>query len=339
MDTGGFPKKGKEDLKMNRLEKTLVVLSSVFCLVLLGSSAFSQGIGSTSQGDKNTLEQAYPQVTVGNNDNATGEFPVASSVGYEPMGRLNTVEASWLIGHRVMTPTNGMLGEISGLVIDRTNGRIAAVVLSDVPNIGGEALAIPFSSITNIGADRCDFNSGDMEIGPAPGADYQIDSSNDPTIYAVTHYPSYSKFYGLPSTIDSVWLSDIYRHYGQPPYWTEPGEKSPMSMDLYRSDRLMGAELQLPDGNAAGRIDDFVVDSYDGRVAFLVLSDVSGRPTTSVAVPFGILSVRSDNVFVLNTSGEKLAMAPGFDESNNLNDSRWAGDVYRYFGQEPYWTE
>ena len=29
----------------------------------------------------------------------------------------------------------------------------------------------------------------------------------------------------------------------------------------------------------------------------------------------------------------------GFNEFANLNNARSAGDAYRYFGQQPYWTE
>ena len=295
---------------MNKTGKIIVVLSSVFCLVFLGSNAFSKA-----------YSEEFPQVTVG-----------ASS---QPMG-WKLFEASWLIGHRVTTTTNATLGQISGLVIDKTDGRVALVVLSDVPNIGGEDLAIPYSSITNIGAGTCEFNPGNMEIGVAPGAGYL---NEDPTIYALTRFPSYSEFYGLPSAIDAAWLSDIYRHYGQPPYWTEKGERSPMAMEVYESRRLMGAAVQLPDGSAAGRINDFVIDSSDGHIAFLVLSDVSGRSTSLVAVPFGILSVRGGDVFVLDTTRDQLEFARDFDESNDLNNTRWAGGVYRYFGQQPYWTE
>ena len=295
---------------MNKMEKILVALGSVFCFVHFGSTAFSQG----SSGD-------FPEISVG-----------AIS---QPMG-WSSYEASWLIGHRVGTTNMGYLGQISSLVIDKTNGRVALVVLSDVPNIGGEVLAIPFSSITNIGANGCDFNSGSMEIVTGEGAGYPY---GDPTVYALTSYPSWSKFYGFPSRMDAVWLTEIYKHYGQVPYWTEEGEQSPTSLELYDSHRLMGAEVRLSAGEAAGRINDFVIDSSDGRIAFLVLSDVPGRPTTLVAVPFGILSADGGDTFVLNTSQEHLALARDFDESGDLNNSRWAGDVYRYFGQQPYWTE
>ncbi len=295
---------------MNKTEKVLFVLGSIFCLVLLGSTAFSQGYSSE-----------FP----------TGTFAPA----YQPM-EWNPYEASWLIGHHVRTTTNGALGQISSLVIDRANGRVALVVLSDVPNIGGEALPIPYGSITNIGENTCDFNPGSMEIGLAPGAGYLYE---DPTVYALTYHPSWSEFYGLPSVMDAAWLDKIYRHYGQPPYWTEGGAQPPSSMELFETHKLMGVKVQLRDGNAAGRINDFVIDPADGRIAFLVLSDVSGRSTELVAVPFGILSARGGDVFVLDTTQEQLASARGFDESNDLNSTRWAGDVYRYFGQQPYWTE
>ena len=295
---------------MNKTEKVFFVLGSMLCLVFLGSIAFSQGYSS--------------------------EFP-AGTVGpaYHPMG-WSPYEASWLIGHHVRTTTNGSLGQISSLVIDKTNGRVALVVLSDVPNIGGKVLPIPYGSITNIGGDTCDFNPGSMEIGVAPGAGYVND---DATVYALTYHPSWSKFYGLPSEMDAAWLTEIYRHYGQPPYWTEEGARAPAAMELFETKRLMGATVQLRDGGTAGRINDFVIDPSGGQIAFLVLSDVPGRSDDLIAVPFGILSAQGGDTFVLDTTGEQLASARGFDESNDLNGTRWAGDVYRYFGQQPYWTE
>ncbi len=294
---------------MKKTTKILIGLGSIFCLVLLGSGAFSKAFSDEFQ---------------------------AGVVGgvYQPMG-WNTFEASWLIGHRVTTTTGAELGQISSLVIDKTNGQIALVVLSDVPNLGAEPLAIPYSSIkADIGADECNFDPGSMEIGPSLEPNYTTD---DPYVYALTHYPSYSEFYGLPATIDVAWLTDIYRHYGQIPYWVAEGGRTPSSLELFDSARLMGASVQLSSGEAAGEINDFVVDSSDGRIAFLVLSDVPERPTTLIAVPFAELSI-GEHGFVLNATEDQLALAVGFDESD-LNNIRWADSMYRYFGVAPYWTE
>ncbi len=294
---------------MNKIAKILVGLGSIFCLILLGSGVFSQVF--------------------------SDEFPTAEVGGvYQPIG-WNTFEASWLIGHRVTTTTGAELGQISSLVIDKTNGQVALVVLSDVPNLGAEPLAIPFSSIkSNIGADTCEFDPGSMEIGPSLEPNYTTD---DPYVYALTRYPSYSEFYGLPSTIDVAWLTDIYRHYGQVPYWVAEGERMPSSLELFDSARLMGASVQVSSGEAAGEIHDFVIISSDGSIPFLVLSDVPERPTTLIAVPFAELSIR-ENGFVLNATEGQLALAVGFDESE-LNNIRYADSVYRYFGLEPYWNE
>lgn len=293
---------------MYKTDKIFVALSFIFCLVLLGG-AIAQGYNEFYEG------------TVG----AT----------YQPMG-WNTFEASWLIGHRVKTATGANLGQIDSLVIDEANGRVALVVLSDVPGLGDARLAMPYRSITNIGQDTCEFNPGEMNIGVPLGPGY---ADEDPYVYSVTRYPSYSRFYGLPSVIDAAWLTDIYRHYGQIPYWTEKGEQIPTASDLYETAGLMGAGIQLRDGMAEGQINDFVIDSSDGRIPLLVLYNVSGRESSLIAVPFGVLSARGENGFVLNTSREQLASAPSFSESVDLDNPRWAGDVYRYFGVEPYWSE
>ncbi len=291
---------------MNKTRKILTALGSIFCLVLLGSSAFPEDYSTT-----------LSEATVG--------------AVYRPMG-WNTYEASWLIGHRVTTREGGTLGQISSLVIDRANGRVALVVLSDVPNLGAESVAIPFSSIVRTGESTFQFNPGGMTVG-VPF------SYSDSYIYAVTRYSSFSGLYGIPSVIDLAWLTGIYRHYGQAPYWTEKGEQSPMASEFYESIELMGAEVRLPRGEAVGQINDFVIDSSDGRIVFLVLYNVAGRGDALVAVPFGTFSGRGENAFVLNTSKWQLASAPTFNEFSDLRNPRWAGDVYRSFGLSPFWSE
>jgi sporulation protein YlmC with PRC-barrel domain len=284
---------------MNKTNKIMIVLASVFCFVFLGSNAFSQD---------------YSEVS---------PYERMEAAAYSPTGWYR-YEASWLIGHHVMTPQSGDLGQIESLVIDRTNGRVALVVLSDVPYLQGERLAIPFSSIKRIGPDTFEFNPGDMNVEVAPGW-------ADPYIYTVTQH----HFYGFPETMDAAWLTEVYRDYGQAPYWTE----SSMSLEFYESSDLVGAEVRLSQGETTGRINDLVIDSSDGRIAFVVLSDVAGRGDTLVAVPFSFLSSRSGNLFTLDISQDQLASAPSFNEFADLSNPRWAGDVYIFFGLSPYWSE
>ena len=100
----------------------------------------------------------------------------------------------------------------------------------------------------------------------------------------------------------------------------------------------MGATVQSKDGKAVARIDDLVIDSKNGRVALLVLDQVPGRGHSQLAVPFGDLSM-SGSVFALNSTEDRLAAAPGFDEFVDTNNSQKAEDIYKYFGLQPYWTE
>ena len=71
---------------MNKKIKILVGLSSIFCLVLLGSGVFSRGYSDEFEG-----------------------APVGGV--YPPMG-WNTFKASWLIGHQVTSATGSILGQI-----------------------------------------------------------------------------------------------------------------------------------------------------------------------------------------------------------------------------------
>jgi sporulation protein YlmC with PRC-barrel domain len=222
------------------------------------------------------------------------------------------------------------LGEISSFVIDNTNKRVALVVLSNVPNMGGRHLAVPFSSIMRAGENIFEFNPGDMVIPVASGDRY---------VDYLTSAPGVSELYGVPPKIDLEWVSRLYEHYGQEAYWTQAGEKAPKDLALYQSTKLMGAKVQTPKGEEVAQLNDLVIDSANGHIVFVVLSDIAGERDTLVSVPFSALSRKGDDVFVLNTTREQLASAPRFNELGDMNNLRYAENIYRYFGQHPYWKE
>ncbi len=297
---------------MNKTSGIFVVLGFVISLALASGSVFAQPFTPSPN---------------------RFETPAAKMVcEYQP-GAFNTYESSWLIGHQVTDTYGGSLGEISSLVIDHTNDRIALVVLSDVPNLGNKLLAIPFNSITRVDENTFEFNPGEMTIGISSPSYW------DPYIYAVTGGPGQSEFYGMPSEITPAWVADIYKHYGQEPYWTKMGEQPLKDLELYQSTLLMGARVQTAKGEEAGMANDLVIDSRDGHVLFVLLSDVAGRTGQLVAVPFGDLSEKGDNLFVVNAARDRLASAPMFDETADLSNLRFAQYDYRYFGQLPCWTE
>ena len=291
---------------MNKTTKILTLVS-IFSLFLFGTSAFAQG-GSSA------LAKEYPEGTVG--------------VNYHPTG-WDTFEAGWLIGHRVYSPQGGEIGQIEDLMIDRTDGHVVLVILSGVESYGVEFVAAPFSALKRTGEDTFQLNFDN------PYGDWSI-----------------VRLSTIPSTIDPLWADSVYQFYGQTPYWTE-GRTVPPDIMSYRTAEpsilqslfmgktapvLMGATVQSKNEKTEARIDDLVIDSKYGRVAFLALDRVPGRGDSQVAVPFDELSM-SGNAFVLNTTQKQLTSAPSFNELADMNNLRYAENVYKYFGQHPYWTE
>jgi hypothetical protein len=59
-----------------------------------------------------------------------------------------------------------------------------------------------------------------------------------------------------------------------------------------------------------------------------------------VAVPYTAFSFNeSEDHAVLDVTKEQLASAPEVGADENLTDRAFAEEVYRHFGERPYWTE
>jgi sporulation protein YlmC with PRC-barrel domain len=256
----------------------------------------------------------------------------------------DTVEASWLMGRSVSSPVGGDLGQISDLMIDRTDGHIALVILSDVPGFGTGFVAAPFSAFERIGENVFQLSLGDRDVGVS-------DTYTDPYAYELVRSKSTVGLSTIPQSIDSRWVAAVYRFYGRTPYWSEDKEPQMMSYRtaeekfsiaaLFRKETtpvLMGSVVQSSDGKATGRIEDMVVDVKDGLVVLLVLDKVPGKGDALVAVPFAELSM-SGNAFVLNTTENKLAAAPRFNEDTDLHNAKWAENDYTFFSMQPCWDE
>ena len=327
---------------MNKLIILITLLLGV-SLVLLGGNALAQGWSSWEGLFSGMAPYTQPSAQeTGESMSQPSDWqrmfpsdhPLAREMAgsYQSMG-WGTFTDSWLIGHRVFGPTGTSLGQISDVVIDQRNDRIALVVLSDVPGTGGKMLAVPYSSLVRTGEHTFQFSFGnrDFEVTGNPYVDQYA--------YNLAFPPMGSELYGIPTTLDPQWVEDIYRHYGQPPYWTEAGMHRLDAMDIYRGSQLMGAEVQASYGEGAGKVDDFVIDSSSGRVAFVGLSNVEGHGDAMVAVPFSALSRTGDHAFALDIGRDRLASAPSFHDYAEAGNRAWAESNYRFFGIQPYWTE
>jgi sporulation protein YlmC with PRC-barrel domain len=113
--------------------------------------------------------------------------------------------------------------------------------------------------------------------------------------------------------------------------------------NIYRSSKLIGADVVNPQGENLGDIKDVVIDPVTGRMAYAVLSfgGFLGLGDKYFAVPWAALSPKSGEKeqFVLNVDKERLKNAPGFDKNNwpDMANRQWGTQVHAYYGIPPYW--
>jgi hypothetical protein len=110
---------------------------------------------------------------------------------------------------------------------------------------------------------------------------------------------------------------------------------------MYPIDKLIGVLVRNRQGDELGQIKSFVVDG-DGRIAFALVTayrGLFGLGDRVIAVPFAALDLRGvDRRPILDMNKDQFGSAPSFDAGRDLDDS-WAENMYRYFGQTPYWSE
>lgn len=104
-------------------------------------------------------------------------------------------------------------------------------------------------------------------------------------------------------------------------------------LDVSKEDLASPIEVKNLQGEKLGEIGDFIID-FQGRVPFVMLSHVGKM----IVIPYSALSIEG-NFFVLDASEEKMASAPVVDEKEDSIDQAKAKEIYRYFGETPYWTE
>ena len=106
-------------------------------------------------------------------------------------------------------------------------------------------------------------------------------------------------------------------------------------LEANKEDLTSPIEVKNLQGERIGEIEDFIIDSQ-GRIPFVTLSH-GGK---TIIIPYSVFSIeQTGNFFVLDASEEKLASAPVVDEKEDSIDQAKAKEIYRYFGQTPYWTE
>lgn len=116
------------------------------------------------------------------------------------------LSASTLTGDRVTNPAGQDLGTVDEILIDIPTGRVAYAVLAfgGVVGIGSKLFAVPWSSLRVDEDRKCFILDVDKQtLESAPGFDRNA-------------WPDFS---------DETVGSEIFRHYGATPYWSDELER------------------------------------------------------------------------------------------------------------------
>jgi len=282
------------------MKKIMMLMSMIFVLGSFPSASHAKWTGSQSG------QTSMPGM---HGSTKSGKAPLA-------------YRASTVIGTWVKNKEGDYLGRITDLMIDPQEGGMAFVVVSHggVMGIPMSFDAVPFRALTFSEENHA----------------YLLDMSKQ----KMTAVPSFPRDH-WPDMANREWQTDTYRYYGQNPHWGESYEPvAPSWGKADRYDQIVGASVKNQQGEGLGKIRDLVIDSQ-GHVPLVILTHGGfwGMGGKLVAIPFSALNLdKKGKDFVFNSTQEKLDSAPAFGV-NDLSQEKWPEDVYRFFGQHPYWME
>ena len=106
--------------------------------------------------------------------------------------------------------------------------------------------------------------------------------------------------------------------------------------------RLIGNKVVNLRNEDLGRIEELMIDTDSGRIAYAVLSfgGFLGLGDKLFAIPWSALTLDlAEEKFILNVSKDLLEQAPGFDKRDwpDMSDPAWGAEIYTYYGYKPYW--
>lgn len=112
--------------------------------------------------------------------------------------------------------------------------------------------------------------------------------------------------------------------------------------EILSATTIIEDEVVNLEGEEIGYIRELMFDLAHGRVAYAVLSfhGFLGLGDKLFAVPWPALKLDAEKKrFILDVDRETLEKAPGFnpDAWPEPDDYDWYGEVFGYWGYDPYW--
>lgn len=238
-------------------------------------------------------------------------------------------KANELIGAKVLNDKGERLGTIEDIVLtpDRTGVSYAVLSHGGFLGWGGKLFAVPWSAFEIRTRDKVLIlsNVSVDDLKNAKG----FDKNNWPTM------------------ADKNWLGrDVSGEAGPAAVGTPRVEHEPMAakadMKYRKLSALVGMTIKNNQGDELGELEDIVIDTHEGKIAYAVLSMRSGFLKLNkelAAVPWSSFEIIPElGTARLNADKETL-QAIAFDEKDfpNLADREYSRKIHERFGATPYW--
>lgn len=264
------------------------------------------------------------------------------------------VQASQVIGDKVLNPDGQKIGTIRELAFDTSRRKIAYAIVDLNGLAGGDNYyAVPYRALTNQPDSQGKFVL-DIEKGRL----------KDAKGFAKSNWPDMT---------DQAWAKDIHAFYGQTPNLQgEPisTERRVVKRGLFKKDtvvvenkaskpnilktnsEVIGHSVRhASNGETIGQVNDLFVDATTGDIALVLLqldrksSAVPNSPDKDfVALPIQMFTFDRhgdpDYPYTVECCFIKLR-DHRFSASNwpDLTSKAWVSGIYDDFGRNPYWNE
>ena len=120
-----------------------------------------------------------------------------------------------------------------------------------------------------------------------------------------------------------------------------PALLTPTKAKILSASTLAGYRVRSTENEDWGTIEELMIDSSDGNIAFAVLSlgAFPGLQDKLLAVPWDLLSLNAgDRVLVLRTDRETIQSAPAFEQDDwpDFTDHSWGDAIKNHYGPKQY---
>jgi len=282
---------------------------------------------------------------------ATDVQPTEQTAEFNP----NLEKANELIGAKVLNDKQEKLGTIEDIVLTPDHTGVSYVVLSHggLWGWGGKLFAIPWSQF-KVGTEDnvlvlSNVNPADLENAKG------FDKKNWPAAAHENWLGRNASSGSEPAAVETPRYEDTAEHrehaenenlQSRSDRPGSPGVAEPAAakadIKYRRLSELVGLTIKNDQGEELGELEDIVIDTQEGKVAYAVLSMRSGFLGLNkdlAAIPWASFEILPRlGTARLNADKETLqAIAFDEDEFPDLTDREYSRQVHERFGATPYW--